>query len=377
MHNFTIENDGLRTWLEFKADKECVIDAYGLGVILNNRPEWLAAAYHDEEREVIRYDISDMIKLSDYLKEGVRLDNIFSIFDNIVSAITQADKFLLDISMFCLNTQTIFIGKTNHRVKLIYLPEVTEGTILLQQKVNYLFREILFESKYNDMGDATGVLRIINYLNNSNTYSMKGVLELIEDIRQQSVYSYETVQRPADMVREHPVQLAVSPANTTKKSTGKHLFKNIFESIFSSDAFSDSNSEKSEETFEDNHIEKITTVFNMADLSDTCEINLPSGTQYPYLIRKQDNKKIAITKDLFCIGKEERYADYIISDNAAVSRMQAEITKTNGDYYIADQDSLNHTYINGSIISPYIPVQLKTGDKISFADDEYEFFEQK
>ncbi|MBE5927797.1 MAG: FHA domain-containing protein [Lachnospiraceae bacterium] len=365
MHNFTIENDGLRTWLEFKADKECVIDAYGLGVILNNRPEWLAAAYHDEEREVIRYDISDMINLSEYLKEGVRLDNIFGIFDNIVCAITQAEKYLLDISMFCLNIQTIFVGKMNHKVKLIYLPATMGEKTPFQQRVNSLFREILIDSKYSDMSDAPGVLRIINYLNNNNAYFVKGVLELIEDIKQQSVFSYESVQMPADMVREHPVRVSASSENTARKSNGRHLFKNIFESIFTSG--------ESDDTCEDNHVEKISNIYNMADLSNTCEIEVPVDTQYPYLIRKQGNEKIAITKNLFCIGKEERYADYIISDNAAVSRMQAEITKSDGDYFITDQDSLNHTYVNGNIISPYVPIQLKNGDRICFADDEYEF----
>ncbi len=368
MHNFTIENDGLRTWLEFKVIKECDIDAYGLGVILNNRPDWLAAAYHDEEREVIRYEISDMISLSEYLKEGVTLDSIFSIFDTIVCAVTQAEKYLLDMSMFCLDTQTIFIGKTNHKVKLIYLPAKAEEMISFQYKVNSLFREILFESKYIDMCDAPGVIRIINYLNNNNAYSIKGLLELIENMRQQSDISYEAVKIPADVVKERSASETLSTEGIGKKSNGRRKFRNIIESLFSS--------YESDGTCEDNHVEKISNIYNMSDLSDTCEIKLPDGsTEHPYLIRKHGNEKIVITKDLFCIGKEERYADYIVSDNAAVSRMQAEITKNNGEYFIADQDSLNHTYVNGNIISPYIPVQLKDGDRISFADDEYEFCE--
>lgn len=58
-------------------------------------------------------------------------------------------------------------------------------------------------------------------------------------------------------------------------------------------------------------------------------------------------------------------------DNIMVSRNHAVITWECGIYYVEDKDSTNGTYINGSRISPYEPVQIKEGDVISFANEKY------
>ena len=77
---------------------------------------------------------------------------------------------------------------------------------------------------------------------------------------------------------------------------------------------------------------------------------------------------------MFRIGKDERYADYIVSDNAAISRAHAEITVTDSQSYIRDEDSLNHTYVNGSMINSDENTIINDQDVIMLADEEYVFY---
>ena len=65
--------------------------------------------------------------------------------------------------------------------------------------------------------------------------------------------------------------------------------------------------------------------------------------------------------------------DYYIGDNLDISRFYSTIKILNEEYNIVDENSKNYTYVNDSRIQPYIPVMLKNGDLISFADDKYEF----
>ena len=88
--------------------------------------------------------------------------------------------------------------------------------------------------------------------------------------------------------------------------------------------------QKNDESINVTDIECVNLVSENKDsFEDTREIVLPDvQNSFPYLLRKYDGSKIIINKELFKIGKEERYADYRIIDNAAVSRMHAEINVT-------------------------------------------------
>lgn len=58
-------------------------------------------------------------------------------------------------------------------------------------------------------------------------------------------------------------------------------------------------------------------------------------------------------------------------ENIMVSRRHAILTWECGVYYVEDQGSTNGTFVNGSLISPYEPVQIKEGDLVSFANESF------
>lgn len=93
----------------------------------------------------------------------------------------------------------------------------------------------------------------------------------------------------------------------------------------------------------------------------------------PYLIRVNTNERVMITKQSFKIGKTGMGVDYTVTGNSAVSRVHAIITNQDGDYYIKDNKSTNHTYVNGKIVNEGENALLTDGCKIVLGDEEFTF----
>ena len=93
----------------------------------------------------------------------------------------------------------------------------------------------------------------------------------------------------------------------------------------------------------------------------------------PHLIRAKNNEKIMLNKPVFRIGKERSYVDYFVADNTAVSRSHANIISREGEFFIVDTNSKNHTYVNGTMIQSNAETKIVHGDKIRLANEDFEF----
>jgi len=92
-----------------------------------------------------------------------------------------------------------------------------------------------------------------------------------------------------------------------------------------------------------------------------------------YLIRSKTNEKIKINKAVFHIGKEKSYADYCIFDNPTISRSHASIFCHDGEYFLVDTNSKNHSFINSMMVKSNLETKLTSGDKVRLANEQFEF----
>lgn len=106
---------------------------------------------------------------------------------------------------------------------------------------------------------------------------------------------------------------------------------------------------------------------------ETTVLGPESLVSNPYLTRIKTGERIVINKPVFRIGKEKSYVDYFIGDNTAISRSHANIYTENGEYFIEDTNSTNHTYINGILINSNIKTKISAGDKIKLANEDFTF----
>ena len=94
---------------------------------------------------------------------------------------------------------------------------------------------------------------------------------------------------------------------------------------------------------------------------------------YPYLTRETTQERVMITKNVFKIGKASRGVDFRISGNGAVSRQHAFILHKGEHYYIKDNKSTNHTYVDGKEVPADEEVLLKDGAVITLGGEDFTF----
>lgn len=121
-------------------------------------------------------------------------------------------------------------------------------------------------------------------------------------------------------------------------------------------------------------------VNNMADDMDPAttvlsgrNIRDEKNAGMPRLIRQSNNEEIIINKQVFCIGKADQGVDYKITGNKSISRRHAYITTINGVNYLRDNNSTNHTYINGKQVYSNIDVVIPDKSIIKFSNEEFLF----
>ena len=92
------------------------------------------------------------------------------------------------------------------------------------------------------------------------------------------------------------------------------------------------------------------------------ELTIRRINQMPYRLEQPEIR----------IGKSASN-DICISDNPAVSRVHAIITRFDGDYRIQDNGSTNHTFVNGIVLRGAQEKLLSAGDRILLGNEEFIF----
>ena len=100
----------------------------------------------------------------------------------------------------------------------------------------------------------------------------------------------------------------------------------------------------------------------------------------PYLLRIKNNERIPLNKPLFRIGREAARGntqtplnDYVVADNPYVGNSHAVIISRNGEYFLIDNYSQNHSYLNGEQLTGGMEAKLSHGARFTLANEEFEF----
>ena len=93
------------------------------------------------------------------------------------------------------------------------------------------------------------------------------------------------------------------------------------------------------------------------------------------VLEHRNGSAVMIEKDCFFIGKgtNTSIVNDLVIRNENVSRNHAIIERSGGSFFVKDNNSTNGTYLNGKRITPNIRQELKNGDRVVFANEEYIF----
>ena len=101
--------------------------------------------------------------------------------------------------------------------------------------------------------------------------------------------------------------------------------------------------------------------------------NAGSGKRTASITRRKNGQSMIINKEVFHMGKESSFADFFIGDNRTISAAHADIICDNGEYFIRDMNSLNHTFVNDAMVMAGEMKPLASGDVIRLSDEEFDF----
>ena len=115
-------------------------------------------------------------------------------------------------------------------------------------------------------------------------------------------------------------------------------------------------------------------VFSEYDTATVVLSNESGAASHRYLVRLNSGERIGLTSEPFLIGKDMRYCNYTVTDNSAVSRQHAKIIREDDCDYVVDLNSTNKTYVNGQRIPVERQVQIFSGARLRFANEEFIFY---
>ena len=99
-------------------------------------------------------------------------------------------------------------------------------------------------------------------------------------------------------------------------------------------------------------------------------LSAPKKAPCPELICEKTGEVVYLTKFPFYIGSAKEYADFVPAAEG-VSRIHCCISKKENNYYLADLNSTNGTYFNGTEVTPGKEVLLSANDEIRITSQKF------
>ncbi len=398
MIDLNIKNDEEKVTAEYLLKSNDRIDNLTLGMMVNNDIEGFLSVQpvQVENDRYFRYDITGLVTMKEYLGEYVKKDRLLKVFYGIANTIKESSEYMINWTSFSLEKNEIYVNPETGNVKLLCLPLLT---VINDGNICNFFKNVLFSSQFDldENGDYVG--KLITFLN-PKSYTLDKFIYELEDmlgLEHKEVAEEEdeededdtTVEAEIDEDTEKTVIEDKSEEDTngtTADTESEEDNGNADESEVENESETDKEEQKEmEETVveaesEDETEETVAEAESKADTEETvaeAESEIPPIVARPeiepYLIRLSNHQEIKIEKDTFYIGKDEENVDYCISDNAAVDDKHAYIIRHGKEFFVVDNNSKNHTYLNRVLIGTDEEIFIPHGAQLRFADEDFEF----
>ncbi len=427
----TYETRGKASLLSFCLGADDIIDSNCLNVITNNRiPGLLPAAFMQENgQSYIRYNVTNKIPMMNIMGSKRNRRQAMTLFLGLVNGVLAVEEYRLGQDSLVLNPRYIFIDDATTEPQLLCMP-VNGGQGHMDMCT--FFRNVYSSIQYDQSEDCSYATAIANYLSNEVGFTLPGFRQMLESLQGEAMQQTQMTQsgvmppnpRPIMQQQGGPQPVIQQGGQMGAPVTGgkeisflyllQHYNKENAAAYKAQQAAKKAAKGRGQNRGQ--YVPPQPTPMppqptpmppqptpvpqNMvqprpvdpvpqnrsANPGEITPMNRPAeGTtvlvsnpmlhqeKRGYLMRVKNQIWIEITKPIFHIGREPSYADFVISDNSAVSSKHADILRMNEGFYIVDTNSTNHTYINGKMILPNQSTLLQSGDRIRLADEDFEF----
>lgn len=326
----TTVGEGVDLYRVFVNNSGMEFDNGALGMIVNNRVSGLVPFVCRGNE--IGYNIRGLISLSDIIKEIEQYQvksALYRIIGNIGYIAANLEQFGLNADKLIFDVNDIYVDKNTMNVYMLYYP-------------------LINLEKDDVKGSINNILDICNALigNNNEPKENMQTDNFIEEIPDEAELEKELQKELAEEVQVELEEEKVQEELAQEVQTEFINYPNE------------------------------TVVFNELQNDVARDVNnvySNNNNASAYITRKSTGEITDINRNIFKMGKDEQYVDYFIYGNSAISRSHADIIAKEDGYYIEDNASLNHTYVNGRMLIPHQQIKLVNGDVIQLADEYFEF----
>lgn len=289
--------------------------------------------------------------LQSYLQRGISRDDFFLILAQIIEITKKTKQYGFRMENLLLELRYTFINESTRELYLIYQPIFSSN--FWNSIFSYL-HEIAYNSTIQMQENTNFIDHFTDFLCRMSVYSEEEMERYIMRVNPK-VYQY--------LRRDEPGQSQALRYKRWMEQRKNSFFQEESEGVYEKDMTS--RKEEGTTLLEEEGTtlleEKETTLLREKQLLGT------------YLIRSSNNDKIFINKSVFRIGKERSSVDYFVSNNNAVSRVHADIIRRGASYYLKDDHSTNHTFVNGVLIGEDEETEIFDGDELTLANEVFEF----
>lgn len=407
-----IENYGISKFIFYKVPNQLRVDFNEADKLKSNQVPGLlpCIVINKDDEAFFRYDVVSEITLEQQATEQMTKEKLLGYFSNIVESLIEAERIGFNVNNFVFDERHIFIDNFSNRLILLYMP--IKNNIFEKVSIREFFTTFLHSHSYDENDDLSFFVKLHNYFATSQEINLYAFQKKLQELVSETPTQIQPKIPIQDEEPKAPNYYSPSGFENEVKSSAEN---GVITSEYSSKKVDKKTSQKLEieeevqykritrtELGEGNSIlaggtsinikpnvgnrvsieadypeEEGTTVLTASQepTEEEGTTALGVGTsfyQQPFLLSKKNNEKIALTKNVFKIGRDPLHTDYT-SNNKVVGRVHAEFISDNGEYFIVDKESRNGSFVNGEKLDPNNKVKIKHEDKIKLANEEFVF----
>ena len=291
--------------------------------------------YAESDKHHFYYDITGRVSLRSQLHKEMSMRDTIALFAAVADALLYGVEKNIDPRYILLDSDLVYVSEETGSLRFICVPAVNSG--LTAKPLRSYIRELIVNMQYDDSENLEYIGKIINYINRNKKLNPGDFIDFLDSLEQEEKAA-PAAQKPVEAapVISSPETLEPEPVSVSEPSPEPEKQPEMIplESI------SEEKESPLEISFDVPKEEPKKDEFEIPEirLDDISEEKAPEPkaepASFPYMIRKKNGEKVIINKDEFKIGKIPGMADYLLTDNPAVSRMHAIIHKIDGAYYI-------------------------------------------
>lgn len=283
------------------------------------------------------YNITDLIPIMESIPAYPGRDDVFALIKKLIYVMEELrEEFLCEPDLL-LNKDYIYYDRTEKVLKFIAAPEIMDAG----NNLTALVMSIISDANWKHNENKSYLDELKRVLNRGNV-SSKEIIEIIN----------RELEKPVEYVNE--VQKKTVETEPEPPKPPVVLGPNVNSTPYEHEEFGETSVLSAAGA---------TTVLSQSQLMQAAAV----------LVRKKNAERVVINISEFWIGKDPMKVNYCIFDNTAISRMHAKIVCRNNRFFIIDNNSTNHVYINGIMIEPNREVELFNEANIRLSDEDFRF----